>query len=394
MHSHQRINWLFPILLVLYEISIYLSNDMFLPALPEMMRDLQISASEVQLTVTMWFAGTASMPLIMGAFVDRFGRRPTLLLGGVIYVLSTALCAITSNEYWLLCWRLIEGAMVSSMMVAGYASIHDAYEHKAAIRILAIMGGVSVLAPALGPLAGGIVLIFGSWRWIFWFIAIYSSVMLLCLYQKMEETLISEKRQSLHLASIFKSYWLVFANRDFLLLMCVLGFTFAGFISWVTAGPLLVIDSFKYSVIAFGYMQAIVFAAYIFGSYLVNALLVKHDAVRLINIGLLIALIAGLLILVFSIFLPHDFYLFLLAVVIYSFGSALCFAPLNRLIIETSHQPMGIRVALFTTGLMGSGVLGSGIASIIYNGTSFSLGIIITVGIIIACILQYIYNLK
>ena len=65
----------------------------------------------------------------------------------------------------------------------------------------------------------------------------------------------------------------------------------------------------------------------------------------------------------------------------------------HRLIIETSNQPMGIRVALFTAGLMGCGVLGSGIASIVYNGTPFSLGIIITIGIIAACLLQYIYSL-
>lgn len=392
MHTAQRINWLFPILLVLYEISIYLSNDMFLPALPEMMHDLHLSAAEVQLTVTMWFLGTASMPLVMGALADRFGRRPTLLIGGVIYVFSTVLCAIATDQFSLLCVRFLEGAMVSSMMVAGYATIHDAYEHKAAIRILAIMGAVSVLAPALGPLAGGIVLVFGSWRWIFWFIALYSSIMLILLYQKMQETLIQSARHSLHLGKIFNSYWQVFANKDFLVLMAVLGFIFAGFISWVTAGPLLVIDSLKYSVIAFGFMQAAVFAAYIFGSYFVNALLEKYDAHRLVNIGLGISLISGLLISLFALLLPTQFYLFLAAIIVYSFGSALCFAPLNRLIIETSDQPMGIRVALFTTGLMGSGVLGSGIASIIYDGTSFSLGIIITAGIIIASVLQYIHK--
>lgn len=388
MNLHQRINWIFPLLLVLYEISTYLSNDMYLPALPDMMRDLNISTTHAQLTVTMWFLGAASTPLIMGAIADRFGRKPTLFIGGMIYVIATVMCALAVNEYTLLAPRVLQGAMISSMMVAGYATIHELYEHKLAIRILAIMGSISVLAPALGPLLGAVVLLFGSWRIIFWIIAIYSSAMLFSLYQNMPETLSPDKRQSLHIGTLLHNYWQVLSNTNFLLLMAILGLTFAGFISWVTAGPLLVIHSLKYSEVAFGWMQAAVFAAYILGSHFVNMLSEKHSAHRLVNVGLSVSLIAGLFVSFFSFFLPNEFYLFLIAIIVYSFGSALCFAPLNRLIIETSDQPMGVRVALFTAGLMGCGVLGSGIASVVYNGTSFSLGIIITVGIMAACTFQ------
>src|SRR5579883_2704724 len=75
-------SFIFPLLLVLYEISTYLSNDMYLPALPQMMADLGLSAKEAQLTLTTWFLGEASMPLIMGIISDRLGRRPVLLMGG------------------------------------------------------------------------------------------------------------------------------------------------------------------------------------------------------------------------------------------------------------------------------------------------------------------------
>lgn len=361
---------------------------MYLPALPAMMQDLNISATHAQLTVTMWFLGSACTPLIMGAIADSFGRRPTLLIGGVIYVIATVLCALAINEHTLLAPRVLQGAMISSMMVAGYAVIHELYEHKTAIRILAIMGGISVLAPALGPLFGAIVLLFASWRIIFWFIALYAAIMLYFLCRHMPETLSPDKRQTLHLGTLLTNYWKVIANRNFILLMAILGFTFAGFISWVTAGPLLVIHSLHFSEVAFGWMQAAVFGAYILGSYLANKLAENHSANHLIRLGLSISLISGIAISFVAILFPDKFFLFLIAIIIYSFGSALCFAPLNRLIIETSDQPMGIRVALFTTGLMGCGVLGSGVASVVYNNTSFSLGIIITIGIIAACVLN------
>lgn len=392
MKTIPKLTWLFPILLVVYEISVYLSNDMYLPALPNMMHDLQISATQAQLTITMWFIGAASTPLVMGALADHFGRRATLLAGGIIYVFATIICALAVNESTILIPRILQGAMISSMMVAGYACIHESYEHKEAIRLLAIMGGVSVLAPALGPLLGAIVLSFASWRFIFWIIGLLSTIMLISLYYNMPETLFPEHRQALHLGTIMKNYWLVITNKKFIVLMTVLGFTFAGFISWIAAGPLLVIESLEYNAIAFGSMQAAVFGAYIFGSHLVNFLLKTHDAHRLVTLGLSVSLISGIFLLIFSVLLPAQFYLFLSAIIFYSFGSALCFAPLNRLIIESSDQPMGIRVAMFTAGLMLCGVLGSSMASIIYNGTLFSLAVIIAVGIVMACLLQYIHR--
>ena len=212
-----KLTWLFPILLVVYEISVYLSNDMYLPALPNMMHDLQISATQAQLTITMWFIGAASTPLVMGALADHFGRRPTLLIGGIIYVFATIICALAINESTILIPRLLQGAMISSMMVSGYACIHESYEHKEAIRLLAIMGGVSVLAPALGPLLGAIVLSFASWRFIFWIIGLLSTIMLISLYYNMPETLFPERRQALNLGTIMNNYWLVITNKKFIM---------------------------------------------------------------------------------------------------------------------------------------------------------------------------------
>ena len=67
---------IFPILLVLYEIATYLSNDMYLPALPDMMRDLSLTTQQAQWTLTTWFIGSAFLPLVLGVVSDRYGRRP------------------------------------------------------------------------------------------------------------------------------------------------------------------------------------------------------------------------------------------------------------------------------------------------------------------------------
>lgn len=381
---------LFPLLLVFYEIATYLSNDMYLPALPTMMQELGLSTQQAQLTLTIWFLGQASMPLIIGIISDRVGRRPVLLLGGCIYILATLLCANVHNFYLLLVGRFLEGSMVASMLVPGYACIHEMYEQNKAVKILALMGSISVLAPALGPLLGGIILLVTDWRGIFWVIAAWATIAILFLYQWMPETHPREKCVPIRLTTLFKSYAAILLNLQFMSKMVILGLIFAGWIAWISAGPLLVIKSFHFSEIAFGIIQVCIFAAFIFGNRLVKYLLDWLGLTSLINWGLGITLCGGILLLLLAVWFPQTLYPFLIAMLIYSFGSALCFAPLNRSIIESSDQPMGMRVALFAVFLTSFAVIGSALAGQFFNGTLLSLAYIIATAIVLAAFLRLI----
>jgi Bcr/CflA subfamily drug resistance transporter len=379
---------LFPLLLVIYEITIYLSNDMYLPALPEMMRDLNLTTHQAQLTLTTWFLGAASLPLFIGAISDCYGRRPVLLVGGLIYIIATIMCAVITQLSGLLIGRFIEGGMVATMMVAGYASIHELYDTKEAIRILAIMGGISVLAPALGPLLGALVLYFTNWQGIFWIIACLASLIVLLLYYWMPETLAREKQQKVILGQLIKRYVRLLTNKNFMLSILILGFIYCGFLSWVTAAPLLIIESFHHQAIVFGVIQAFVFGAYILGAFGVKYLLNVFEPKWLIRLGLIIILCGSSIMIYNAIYYPRALSIFLLAMVIYSFGSGICFSSLNRTTIEASTEPMGVRVALFSVFITSFSALGSVFSSIFFDGSLLSLAWIITLPCIFACVLQ------
>lgn len=383
--THKQASLFFPLLLVFYEIATYLSNDMYLPALPQMMTDLDLSLHQAQFTLTMWFMGACSMPLVVGALADRFGRRATLLLGGSIYVLASLLCAVTQDYSLFLLGRFLEGGMVSFMIVPGYACIHESYEQKSAIRMLALMGSISVLAPALGPLFGGIVLTGLGWRSIFGIITAWSFISILLLAKYMPETLPAEKRQPLKIGSLVNHYKKIITNTQFLAYTAIGGFTFAGFIAWITAGPLLAMETFGFSAVEFGVMQAIVFLATIISARLVKYAMDWVGIERLIRISLSITLTGGLITLASS-WYQQSFYAFVMGMVIYSFGSGLNFASLNRLAIDSCHesQPMGCRVAISTVFTMIFGVLGSAAAGVIFVGTSISLASITFGAILIA----------
>jgi DHA1 family multidrug/chloramphenicol efflux transport protein-like MFS transporter len=389
MHKLHNKNILFPILLVLYEIATYLSNDMYLPALPDMMKELDLSTKQAQWTLTSWFMGAASLPLLMGVISDRFGRRPILLWGGMLYIIATVICALAHDPYTLLIVRFIEGAAIPSMMVAGYACIHELYEQKEAVKILALMGSITVLAPAVGPLLGSFILYFASWRGIFWFIAIWSTISILLLAKWMPETHPIEKRQPIHWGSLLKQYFNVITNKRFMLLMFVQGFIFAGFIAWISAGPLLVIETFDYSPLIFGVIQLLIFSAYIASNHCVKHLVEAIGISRLIQLGLGIALAGGFFIFLFAYYLPSHLFLFLIPMTLYSIGSALCFAPLNLSIIDSSDEPMGTRMALFTAMWQGFAGLGSLVASVFFNGTIASIAYPMAAAALISCVMWF-----
>lgn len=376
-----------PLLLVSYEIALYLSNDMYLPALPQMMSELNITLAQTQLTLTYWFVGSASMPLVVGVLADRFGRRPVLLIGAFIYLIATLLCVFATGLHMLLIGRLFQGAMVPTMLVSGYAIIHETYKHKEAIKILATLGSISVLAPALGPVIGSILLLLLNWRWIFIFIFVWSLICFKFLWQYLPETLTADKRESLSVKRLAGQYWRVITNLNFMLYMFGLGFIFAGFLTWITAGPLLTMLGFHFSAFGFGMIQAVVFAAYIYGNKRVKILLEKTDVSKIINQGLILTLISGVIMLICAHYLDHSFYPFLGGVVLYSYASALCFAPLNRTAIETSDEPMGIRVAIFTVFITAFAALGSAMASFFFDGTIKSLAYIMVISILLSCIM-------
>lgn len=390
MKIQQKIFTLFPFILVFYEITNYLANDMYLPALPILTRDLHTTAHLAQLTLTTWFFGSASMQLILGPLSDRFGRRPILLGGGLIFISSTLVCTFTQSIEVLLIARFFQGCAVCSVITAGYASIHEFYEHIHAIKILAIMSSITLIAPAFGPLMGSIILQWWGWRWIFGILVIWGVTAITLLWFKMPETNPPSNRHSLNWKLLLKNYSGILSNRTFMLNSLIFCLTFLGMIAWIVAGPFLVIQTFKLSTFVFGIYQALVFGCLILASQVVKYFIDSLGAERLITIGLAIAFLGGVLALILTWLFPSFLLGLIFSLMIFTFGSNLAFSPSHRIAIEACSQPMGARIAVFST-LMGlSGSAGSLLVSSTYNGTLPWFGILLFCIVLLASALRWI----
>ena len=263
--------YLFPILLVFYEISNYLANDAYLPAMPAIAKELGTTNDLIQLTLTAFFLGNSTMQLILGPIADRYGRRKLLLSGGVIFIVTTLLCAFCNNVHTLLITRFFQGSAVTSIIIAGYATIHALYDQIRAIKTLSWMNSVTVLAPTLGPLLGAGILLIADWRWIFIILSIWASIGWIALFRFMPET--CEAYLPIRPKEILNQYYRVLKNWQFMKPILAVSLSFSALIAWITAGPFLMMNTFHYSPLGFGVLQGLVFSSIILGNQLVRRII-------------------------------------------------------------------------------------------------------------------------
>ena len=389
MMTKKNYSFLFPLLLVLYELPTFLSNDAYLPALPTIMKNFGTTQHLVQLTLTTWFLGSTFMQLVLGPIADRYGRRPVLLLGGLLFITSTAGCAMASTIWSLLILRFLQGLTITSMIVAGYSTIHDLFDHNKAIQTLAWMYSISVLAPSLGPLFGASLLHFGGWRYIFWVLAAWAAIIVFALSLKMPETA-TKIPGSVHPGKIIKGYVRMLFSFQYMsptLSACLL---FGSMIAWLSAGPFLVITEFHHSVFDFGVFQLLIFGFYIIGTRAVKCFLNNHDRSVLMTIGLSIALLGSSLSLVFAFFMPRALFSLVFSMMLIAGSSGFCSPMLNRTAVEATKEPMGARIALYSCLMSTLGMMASALISGFYNGSLLSLALILFVLTLIAFLLNFV----
>ncbi|WP_314225109.1 multidrug effflux MFS transporter [Streptomyces zaehneri] len=219
-----------------------MSMDMYLPALPEVTRTLDSTATTVQLTLTACLAGMAIGQLVVGPMSDRWGRRRPLLAGLVAYVVAAVMCALAQNAEVLIGFRLLQGLAGSAGIVIARAVVRDLYDGLAMARFFSTLLLISSIAPIVAPVIGGQILHLTDWRGIFLLLAAIGVALTLLVWRRLPETLPPERRQS---GGVRGALWIMrglFADRVFTGYLMTNGFTYGALFSYIAASPFVIQD--------------------------------------------------------------------------------------------------------------------------------------------------------
>ena len=165
-----------------------LPMHIIVPALPAAAAELGVTPATIQLTVSVYLIGLAVGQLLYGPWSDRFGRRPTLLIGLTIYLFASAAAALAPNVGVLLGARVLQSLGGCSGLAIGRAVAREsAGPGKAAAR-LALLTFVMTVAPALAPALGGYTTAWFGWRAVFVLLAVLGFATLLAAVLLLPET--------------------------------------------------------------------------------------------------------------------------------------------------------------------------------------------------------------
>jgi DHA1 family bicyclomycin/chloramphenicol resistance-like MFS transporter len=217
-----------------------LSMDMYLPALPEVTRSLHAPAATVQLTLTACLAGMALGQLVVGPMSDKWGRRRPLIVGLVVYVVATALCALAPNVELLVAFRLAQGLAGAAGIVIARAVVRDLYDGMAMARFFSTLMLISGVAPVVAPLIGGQILRTTDWRGVFVLLTAVGIALTALVWTKIPETLEPAQRHGGGVGDALRAMRALVADRVFTGYTLAGGFAFAALFAYISASPFVI----------------------------------------------------------------------------------------------------------------------------------------------------------
>lgn len=257
--------------------------DMYLPGLPAMSRDLGVGTAQGQLTIASFFVGFAFGQLFYGPASDRLGRRVPLLAGVLIFVLATVGCALATSMEALIALRFVQALGAASGSLISRAVVADRCSGIQAARTFAMLMLVMGLAPILAPTLGGLMLLAGGWRLIFWVLTGFGVLALLWAAAALPETLPLEARRARPREQILKGYWQVLTNRTIIGYALLAAFGSAALFSYISNAPNLIIEIYGISPAHFGWVFGLNAAALVGATQINRMLLGRHGPLTLIR---------------------------------------------------------------------------------------------------------------
>ncbi|MGF1759774.1 Bcr/CflA family multidrug efflux MFS transporter [Photobacterium sagamiensis] len=271
-----------------------LAIDMYLPAMPAIAKDLAVTPSLVQTTLTAYTAGFAIGQLLHGPLADSYGRRPILIIGIVFFTIAAVLSAMSRDIVELTWFRAAQGFAGASAAVIIQALVRDMFEREEFARTMSFVTLVMTIAPLAAPMIGGYVSVWFGWRSIFWLLAICAVLVILSVLWKIPETLPAEKRLPFHLGTTLRNYARLMTTPTAVGFVFCSGFSFAGMFTFLTVGSFIYIDLYQVSTQNFGYLFGLNVVCLILMTSINGRLVKKMGSHWMLRFGLTVQLIAGI----------------------------------------------------------------------------------------------------
>jgi DHA1 family bicyclomycin/chloramphenicol resistance-like MFS transporter len=322
------------------------SIDTYLPAFSGIAATLSASPLQMQQTLSAYLFGFAFMNLFHGALADSFGRRPVILGGVLLFTVASVGCALSATPAQLIACRALQGLATGAGTVVSRAVIRDMFPPADAQRVMSQVTLFFGVAPAIAPLAGGVLFVHAGWRSVFWFLAAIGALLWLANVRLLPETLHASGRQPFNLRNLLRGYASLLGSRRFVLLALASGVPFNGMFLYVLSTPAFLGDLLHLAPTQFFWFFVVNIAGIMGGAWTSGRLAGRIEPRRQVRAGYAIMVTISLVNVVANALATAHVAWALLPIAIYSFGWALLTPVVTLMLLDVVPERRGLASSL------------------------------------------------
>ena len=271
------------------------TTDLYLPALPALTQTFGASVAQGQLTLSALLLAFGLSQLVWGPISDRFGRRPVLLLGLLLYTFAAIVSAYADSMDLLVSWRIMQGLAMGAVVMCGRALVRDLYSPVKGVEVMSKgLTGLAVFACLSAPL-GGFLAAYWSTRTALMALAIFSGVALCLVFALFKETLVHKNLRALEPVILVKTWWSIVKNPIFLTYSALSFSSYGVLFTFLASSSFVFIKIHGFTPPQYGVIMLGMSAFYMGGTFMCRWLIKRLDFSKSIAIAGVISLSGGTL---------------------------------------------------------------------------------------------------
>lgn len=346
--------------------------DMFLPAVPNIAKGLDVSSNQIMKSMSALFIGNALGRLILGPLADRYGRKPIILLTLIVFTGSAFASGLAlSIEFFIFC-RFIQGLAIAGGHVLSLSVARDLFEKEHLGKLIANATAIMGLAGIVFPILGGQIIQFLPWQSIFWIMSTFGITVFSFVLYSFKETIKRRNPRATNPQFLIKNWFKIIINPVFLGYALCTGFVSAGFFAYVTVSPTVLREIYGVSGLFYGLSFAILALFFVISNLIAGKIVIRIGQFQLIALGEIMVVFGAGIMLGLSMMGIDGPYSIIIPTAIYFFGIGWIVPQSNALALQPFEDSAGTASALLGfISMTVSAIMGFSLSFGIHNDATF-----------------------
>ncbi|MEP3346129.1 MAG: multidrug effflux MFS transporter [Litoreibacter sp.] len=351
------------------------SIDSMLPALPEIANVLSPEApNRAQLVLTSFVLGMGVGTVFTGPLSDRFGRRPVIFAGAVLFIIGAVMAGQAQSLETMLASRVLQGIGVAGPRIVALAIVRDEYEGRVMASIMSYVMLIFTIVPALAPLVGSFIIAGFGWRAVFYSFVLFAVLVVGWLMIRQPETLPPEARREFSFKVLVSATKECFSHRVFTLSTSVQILAYGMLFGCLSSTQQIFEETFGRGP-EFPYWFALIAVVAGSASVLNARLVVRLGMQRMVAIGFGLQIVVSLAVLSSAVLGEVPFALYVIWTISLFFKAGLVIGNLNALAMEPVGHIAGLAASVIGSAATILGALIAAPIGLAFDGTPFPLAV-------------------